>query len=140
MIKSIEIQNMFGINEKQTLNFEASELKPNQIMYDSGVVSNKKNKILLSPTLLAKNATGKTSILRAINFIGKINNINDLLEQIWPFEKERIIRLDEELSRNFWVISTKINMKQKLNSIQEIRKFFMDRIANGPKQYFNTIF
>ena len=134
MIKRVEIQNIYGIKEKQILNFEASELKPNQVTYDSGVVSsNNKKKILLSPTFISQNASGKTSILKAINFIGKINNINELLEEIWPFDKEKVKQIDEELLRNLSILALTFEKASSITRIKSILKhrlpWIIDRIS-----------
>jgi len=144
LIKKIELQNIFGIKDMQILSFEANELKPNQITYNSGVVSfkekNGENKILLSPTLLARNASGKTSILKAINFASSINSIDDLLEKVWPFDNDDILRIDRDLLWFFWGIEQNVDVDKSItiNKLRSLLKRETLNVINSiALRYFN---
>jgi AAA15 family ATPase/GTPase len=101
MIKKIEIQNVFGIKNKQVLNFETKNLKESQIDFENGIVKENNYKLMLTPTLIGRNAIGKTSLLKAIEFSDKINSINDLLNIFF-------INIEKELEKIDYIISREL--------------------------------
>ena len=81
MIKKITLQNIYGIKEETTFNFELKHLKENQLLFENSIVN--ENKIMLTPTLISKNASGKTSFLKAILYASKIDTLEDLRRDIF---------------------------------------------------------
>lgn len=80
MIRKIEIKNAFGIREQKLdfsiKNFHKSKDITNQILRDGDKA------IALIPTFLAMNATGKTSLMKAITFALRFADKDEFTRQI----------------------------------------------------------
>ena len=97
MIKKITLKNIYGIREEMQLNFETKFIKDKQLQYENGIAVCNKVKTLLTPTLIAKNASGKTSVLKALKFANDINSIDDLTQLIFKEYFEAIDAVDRKL-------------------------------------------
>ena len=100
MIKEIRIKNIYGITNEQTFSFELKDLKETQIGMHRGVVRSENSsnlKIMLTPTLIAQNASGKTSCLRAIKSFGNIESIDEIFETIFKAYYNIISAMKKEI-------------------------------------------
>jgi AAA15 family ATPase/GTPase len=75
MIEKISIKNIYGIFEKQEIDFslKSCKIREGQNCLEKGILKNKNgDPIMLTPTFIAKNAAGKTSLLKALELISTI--------------------------------------------------------------------
>ena len=90
MIKKIEIENFYSIKEKVVLDFKASKDKDLQ---ENKFKINDKLELLKSIVIYGANASGKTNIMKCIDYIIKIilnshiHNGNGIPQEPFKFEK-----------------------------------------------------
>ena len=81
MIVNFSIQNFGSIKDKQTLSFEANASKH---LEDTYVVHTAGKRLLKLALIYGANASGKTTILKALDFLGELvlNPKNKKIEEL----------------------------------------------------------
>lgn len=108
MVSKITIKNMFGVKEETVLNFEQKHLKGNQIGFEKGIIDDNGQKLMLTPILIGKNASGKTSILNSITTILNTETIEDFTKLILDNYMTIIQNEEEEIFANMSYIFSKV--------------------------------
>ena len=97
MIKSIEIKNMFAIKDFNVdfklVNNRTEPTTSNQIIKDG------KDKIAMIPTFLAKNASGKTSFIKSIEFALRFAKKESFIEEMLFYKWRQIRERDAKFNK-----------------------------------------
>lgn len=80
MISKVIIKNIYGIKSETTLDFEQGYAKDSQVGFGKGIIEDFGKKIMLTPILLGKNASGKSSIIRAVSTTLSTNSVDDFID------------------------------------------------------------
>lgn len=87
MIKNVMLENIFGIKQFETT-FELKNVPQHQDQYSQVIVRGKgqsRTAYSLIPTFLAKNASGKTSFIKAMDFATRFMTSESFIEEIESF-------------------------------------------------------
>ena len=110
VLKQVEIENAFGLRELE-LSFELKKMK-NAESTDQ-LINIEEGNFCMVPTFIAKNASGKTSLIKAIDFATRLINKKSFIENITNYA--------------IWIFQ-KINFEIKSNEFSFNAKKFLDEI------------
>ena len=88
MIKQIKLENIYGIR-KFEVDFMLKNIQEDTIL-ENQIIKDEKDNISLSPLFLAKNAAGKTSFIKAVNFVLRFATKKDFVKELSHYKMSSI--------------------------------------------------
>ena len=122
MIKNVEIHNFFGI-KKYSVDFRIKSLQGQNGLEEQVINADGEN-IALLPTFIAKNAAGKTSFIKAINFALRFASKETFIKEVFYYTNR--IAMQKFVSNSF---DNTGEIELKRNISQGIIKDLFDEVS-----------
>ena len=131
MLKNIKIKNFFGIEEFE-IDLKIKHKKVGDAFsLDDQIISSNKNNIALFPTFIAKNAAGKTSFIKSIDFALRFLNKKTFIKQIFHLAVSMLEMKNKKEPFDTDLIRVESNIYNYVNSV--IEKLFNEVSFAGSK-------